>query len=140
MLVLIRGLPGSGKTTLAKKIKQADGFVHLEADMYFTDENDEGYQFDASQLGAAHLWCQKQTQLNLKQGRSVVVSNTFTQVWEIKPYQRMAQQCSIELHIYECEGQFTNVHNVPLDKIEAMRKRWDVLPRDLKKRLKSTEY
>ena len=140
MLVLIRGLPGSGKSTFAKQLKQTHDLVHLEADMFFTDENDEGYQFDASKLGAAHLWCQKQTQKHLKQGRSVVVSNTFTQLWEIRPYQRMAKQCSAELIIYECEGQFENVHNVPLDKIEAMRKRWDVLPRDLKKRLKSTQY
>ncbi|GEA50934.1 shikimate kinase [Vibrio inusitatus NBRC 102082] len=137
MLVLIRGLPGSGKTTLAKKITREDGFVHLEADMYFTDEKDEGYQFEPSQLGVAHLWCQKQTLMHLKQGHSVVVSNTFTQVWEIRPYQRMAKQCSAKLDIYECGGTFDNVHNVPLDKIEAMRKRWDVLPRDLKKHLKS---
>ncbi|MEZ9925131.1 ATP-binding protein [Vibrio breoganii] len=140
MLILIRGLPGSGKSTLAKQLTRARELLHLEADMYFTDENDENYQFDASKLGAAHLWCQKQTLKNLKQGNSVVVSNTFTQVWEIRPYQRMAQQCSVELYIYECEGQFANVHNVPLDKIEAMCKRWDVLPRDLKKRLKSIEY
>ncbi|GAB7220051.1 ATP-binding protein [Vibrio comitans] len=140
MLVLIRGLPGSGKSTLAKELKQTHDLVHLEADMYFTDENDQGYQFDASKLGAAHLWCQKQTQMHLKQGHSVVVSNTFTQLWEIRPYQRLAKQCSVELAIYECEGQFVNIHHVPLDKIEAMGKRWEVLPRDLKKRLKSIKY
>jgi tRNA uridine 5-carbamoylmethylation protein Kti12 len=36
-LILLRGLPGSGKTTLAKSLVTKD-YCHKEADMYFVDE------------------------------------------------------------------------------------------------------
>jgi len=51
---LIRGLPGSGKTTMAKKI---EGFEHFEADQYF--EKDGSYEFDPSELNSAHEECQR---------------------------------------------------------------------------------
>ena len=43
-LFILRGLPGSGKTTLAKSI----GAVHFEADMYFMEGNE--YKFDVTKL------------------------------------------------------------------------------------------
>ena len=49
-LVLIRGLPGSGKTTLAKEFT---GYDHHEADHFFEDEN-RNYRYDRSQVQAAH--------------------------------------------------------------------------------------
>ena len=54
-LILLRGLPGAGKSTLAKMMSDS----HYEADMYFT--NDEGeYHFDPLKLKQAHQWCQDQ--------------------------------------------------------------------------------
>lgn len=46
-LLLIRGLPGSGKSTMAKEYAKA-GYVHCEADQFF--EIDGQYRFDASKL------------------------------------------------------------------------------------------
>ena len=43
-LFLLRGLPGSGKTTLAKSL----GGMHIEADNYFMVDGE--YKFDASKL------------------------------------------------------------------------------------------
>jgi len=51
-LFLLRGLPGAGKSTLAKSL----GGKHIEADMYF--EYEGKYKFDASRLKEAHDWCQ----------------------------------------------------------------------------------
>ncbi len=55
-LVLIRGLPGSGKSTMAKDLA-TQGYLHFEADMYF--ELDGHYRYDASCIREAHSWCQK---------------------------------------------------------------------------------
>jgi len=41
-LFLLRGLPGAGKSTLAKSI----GPINIEADQYFIDSDGE-YKFDA---------------------------------------------------------------------------------------------
>jgi uridine kinase len=73
-LVLIRGLPGSGKTTYAKNY--FNGHIHLEADMYFI-ESDGFYNWTAERLGKAHSWCFETTKIMLNNGYDVVVSNTF---------------------------------------------------------------
>ena len=50
-LILLRGLPGSGKSTFAKSL----GGIHIEADQYFMQDGE--YKFDASQLKHAHNYC-----------------------------------------------------------------------------------
>jgi hypothetical protein len=70
-LLLIRGLPGSGKTTMAKKYAQA-GYVHCEADQYF--EVGGEYRFDGSKLRAAHDDCLRRAIAAMDAGRSVVVA------------------------------------------------------------------
>lgn len=52
-LILIRGLPGSGKTTMAKTLYP--DHVLCEADQFF--ETDKGYIFDGSKIKEAHAYC-----------------------------------------------------------------------------------
>ncbi|CAH0525657.1 AAA family ATPase [Vibrio hippocampi] len=118
-LTLIRGLPGSGKSTLAKTLSGH----HLEADMFFVDQQGE-YQFDLERLPAAHLWCQQQTERLLAEGKDVVVSNTFVRRWEMKPYQQLATKYRAELQVVVCSGNYPNVHGVSTTTIEKMRRRW----------------
>lgn len=65
-LVLIHGLPDSGKTTIARELA-SNGFEHFEADMFFTI--DGVYRYDASCVREAHAWCQKMTRQALSQGK-----------------------------------------------------------------------
>ncbi len=109
--------------------------LHLEADMYFINPQGE-YQFNGNKIQAAHAWCLQQTRACLQQQGSVVVSNTFTQLWEIRPYHALAVKMGVEFAIYQCTGQYPNIHNVPDSHIKKMRKRWHKLPQDLKKYLK----
>lgn len=118
-LTLIRGLPGSGKSTLAKAIPA----VHLEADMYFVNEQGE-YQYRAEEIGDAHQWCQQQTDYWLQQGKSVVVSNTFVKQWEMTVYKKLARKHKAKLNIIVCRERYGNIHGVDDEVIERMRKDW----------------
>lgn len=128
-LYLLRGLPGAGKSTLAKKL----GDAHFEADMYFTNENGQ-YIFNGADIKKAHEWCQNEVQLamilNHTSGlnESIVVSNTFTQEWEMEPYYKMAETYGYRVFSLIVENRHggENLHNVPEDKIEAMRERFEV--------------
>ena len=133
-LFLLRGLPGSGKTTLAESL----GGTHLEADMYFME--DDGYQFDVTRLKDAHQWCQNSVEEAmtwdenpeiefLSAGVSrIVVSNTFTQEWEMKPYYDLATKYGYKVYslIVENRHNGVNEHGVPEDKLEIMRKRFEI--------------
>lgn len=120
-LVIIRGLPGSGKSTLAKQLKK-EGYEHFEADQYFIG-TDGQYRYDKTKMKDAHLWCQESVRRALKEGKKVVVSNTFTQKWEIKPYQNM----DVPYQIIECTGDYGSIHNVPTEVLELMKSRWETL-------------
>lgn len=120
-LVLIRGLPGSGKSTLAKSMPT---HRHIEADMFFVKPY-VGYEFDSRKLREAHGWCQTITSDLLREGRCVVVSNTFTQKWEMQPYFDMAAALNVPVRVIEATGNFKNVHGVPAEAIERMRARWE---------------
>lgn len=122
-LILIRGLPGSGKSTRAKQICNEIDAIHFETDMYFIDSEGK-YNFDANKLPQAHLWCQQQVEAALAEGKSVVVSNTFVRHWEMKAYQILAKRYDIAIEVQTCTGRFQNIHKVPTSVIQSMQKRW----------------
>lgn len=127
-LFLLRGLPGSGKSTLAKSL----GGFHVEADMYFI--NDGEYKFDRSKIKDAHEWCQNEVNtamiLNHTTGvnKRIVVSNTFTQEWEMKAYTDLAESYDYRVYSLIVENRHggVNEHGVPEDKLEQMKNRFEV--------------
>jgi predicted kinase len=129
MLIIIRGLPGSGKSTLAEHLTYSLNSTNgefacvFEADQFF--QTLAGYKFDGTKLREAHLDCQSRTRAWLKKGNIAIVSNTFTQRWEYEPYLDMATQYNVPVQVIEVHGDFENIHGVPPDKIESMRKRWE---------------
>jgi predicted kinase len=126
-LYLIRGLPGSGKSTFARKLQLGFSSAFFEADMYFIDIDGE-YKWDASCIGKAHEWCQSATKLAMEQEWPIVVSNTFTAEKELKPYLDMAAQHGYHVTTLIVEGRHGNpsIHNVPQETIDKMRNRFSV--------------
>lgn len=125
-LVLVRGVSGSGKSTFAQKRAENEDLVHFETDMFFMV--DGTYQYDASKIKEAHTWCQGQVRDNLSQGQSVVVSNTFTRMWEMEFYLNLVKELNVNLEVYVCVGEYKNVHNVPEEVVQVMRDRWEEFP------------
>lgn len=98
-------------------------YVHIEADMFFMRDGE--YVFDASKLGAAHAWCQTRTEAELRAGKTVIVSNTFTTIKELRPYFQIADRVlGTYPVVHTCNGVFENVHGVPPEKVKQMRDRF----------------
>jgi predicted kinase len=142
VLVLIRGLPSSGKTMFAgvffAPVYKRSGLRvcqisrNFEADSYFYV--DGKYKFDPKKKADAHKDCQRRVEEAMRNSdRTVVVSNTFTQRWEMQPYIDMAEKFGWKLVVIDlfdggCDDKTLherNVHDVPLEAFKRMRERYE---------------
>jgi predicted kinase len=132
ILTLVRGLPGSGKSTFANLI--TNEFSICEADKFFYDK-EGNYNFDATKLREAHEWCREQVEIRMKDNGvnpqfypEIVVSNTFTQKWEMEAYYKLAEQYGYKVFsiIVENRHEGVNQHGVPAEKLEQMKNRFEV--------------
>lgn len=121
-MTIVRGLPGSGKSTYAKKLADETGAVHIESDMYF--EQGGEYKFDPSKLQAAHKWCQNEFRRLYQAGKDIIVSNTFTQIWEAEIYFDFFD-IVYETEVITLTENFGSIHGVPEITLERMKKRFD---------------
>ena len=130
-LILLRGLPGSGKSTLGDVILYTNQLTNqdvLSADNFFIDKNGE-YLFDGSKIKEAHNNCQQKCAERMKhEFLKIVVANTFTEEWEMKPYFEMAERYNYRIHTIIVENRHgnKNIHNVPDEKLQSMKSRFDI--------------
>lgn len=125
-LYLVRGLPGAGKSTFARKLAYCMDIGYYEADMYFMHEGE--YKFNPSGLTNAHAWCQGAVKCQLELGLSVVVSNTSTTEHEVQTYKDIAEQYGanfVSLIVENRHGS-SSVHDVPAGVIQRMQSRFSI--------------
>lgn len=133
-IVLMSGIPGSGKSTYVKQLQQklGDDAVVCSADAFFMVNGE--YRFDVTKLGDAHGACLNRFTRWILKGRDVthfqhmtlVVDNTNLSAVELAPYVALAQafQMPCEIVTVLCDPSIAaarNVHGVP----EAAVKRMD---------------
>jgi len=124
-LILLRGLPGAGKTTLAELLANR----HIEADMYFINEETGEYEFNQRGLPAAHKWCRDVVEDWMTDNDAkIVVANTFTQEWEMKDYYELAAKYGYRVHSLIVENRHGNesIHNVSAASIGNMLHRFQI--------------
>ncbi|XP_023376389.1 NEDD4-binding protein 2-like 1 [Pteropus vampyrus] len=134
-LYLLRGLPGSGKTTLPRQLQHDfPRALIFSTDDYFFRE-DGAYEFNPDFLEEAHEWNQERARRAMRTGISpVIIDNTNLHAWEMKPYAVMALENNYEVIFREPETRWKfnvqelarrNIHGVPREKIHRMKERYE---------------
>ena len=94
-LIVLRGLPSSGKSYLAKQLAGETGSV-FSADDFHTDPKTGKYNWKPENLSKAHKWNHERVKKAIEEGISpVVIDNTHIKKWELialKPLVQLAQQ------------------------------------------------
>lgn len=125
-VVIIRGLPGSFKSTLGRKLSAKSGTVLLEKDQFRI--RDGRYVFNEHDyVPQAFL---NVIQEYAKFGADIIVTGVFATEESIDRvlshiYKAKPLGCALCVGVVHCRGQFGNIHNVPETIIASMRESWE---------------
>jgi len=128
-LILLRGLPGSGKTTLATLLSEQERYPVFSVDDYFTDAETGLYHFDFKTNHLAYKHCEEQTRKAMEQKASrIIVHNTFTIGWELEAYFKLAEMHHYAVHVCTVENYHgsKNVHAISDEQINKMAEKYKV--------------
>jgi len=127
--IILRGIPGSGKSTKARELAGSTGKIH-STDDYF--EVDGEYRFNPKMLGRNHELNFKAFKVSLALGIDpVVVDNTNIRLWEFQKYEAAAAEAGYQVEIVKVPhvdpklAAERNTHGVPEHAIRRMLARWE---------------
>jgi predicted kinase len=126
-LIIVRGLPGSGKTTFANMM--AGIYPVYSADDYFYNEKGE-YIWDPKKLRLAHELCFNRTKESMIRYESMIfVANTFVTEREITPYIELASQFGYKVFTIIVENRHgsKSVHGVPDETMKTFKSKFNII-------------
>lgn len=130
-VIIMRGVPGSGKSTYAKA--SFPGAVICSADDFFT--KDGVYRFDGAKIGMAHAECFSKFMraITAPLELQIIIDNTNTQLWEMAPYRAVAHHFGHGVRIIRmaCDPEIAAsrcVHDVPWNSVMNMQSRMENTP------------
>lgn len=124
MLIVMQGIPGSGKSTEARRWKKRLELLGQKTVVCSTDDFHAAsgdYIFDFTRAGEYHFWNQWEADQLLAVGVSVIVDNTNILNSQARPYIDAAKKHRHGIIIHRCMGDFKTVHGVPEEVIARMR-------------------
>lgn len=131
-LIILRGLPGSGKSKVAEEMKSMGAFVYSTDDFFMKDGQ---YVFDPARLPEAHTNCQQRVLTALStEAPLVVVDNTHSRFWEFCLCAQMGAVFGYDVEVrtiggrsYEDVRKYAqrSMHKVPELAILKMAYRWE---------------
>lgn len=128
-LILLRGLPGSGKSALAKVLSENGQFPIFSVDDFFTNPSTGDYQFDYKTNHIAYKQCEDNCKKAMeKKIPKIFVHNTFTMDWELEPYFKLAKELGYKLFVLTLENyhQTGNTHGVTEEQLQKMAEKYKV--------------
>lgn len=119
ILYIVRGVPGSGKSTMAHKLSN----IVVEADDFMMENGK--YKYDPKKVTYCHKKCFETVEKHLKNGEpTVAVANTFIKKSLYEPYVELANKYGYKVIIRKADGNYKNIHGVPKQAIDSMKKRF----------------
>jgi predicted kinase len=128
-LIILRGLPGSGKTALAKLLSEAGKYPVFAIDDYFTDASGN-YTFRFEDNFKAYEFCRSRTEEAMKAGdEKIFLDNVFSLEWEMEPYFKLASEYAYQVHVVTVENRHhsENRHGVSTEQIQRMAEKYQVV-------------
>ena len=129
-LILLRGLPGSGKSSLAKVLSENSKYPVLSIDDYFTDNITGEYNFEFSKNHLAYKNCELLTRQQMQAGtRKIFIDNAFTLEWEMEPYFKLASEFNYTVFTATVEHRHNgkNIHNISDEQLKKMAEKYKVV-------------
>ena len=127
-LLLLRGLPGSGKSSLAALLSEKGTWPVYSVDDYFTGAEGQ-YEFRFEENHLAYKQCLRLTEQSMAEGiRKIIVDNTLTLEWELEPYLSLAAQYGYYVFIATVEKYHDkgNIHGISSEQIQKMALKYNV--------------
>jgi hypothetical protein len=121
-LIIVRGLPGTGRTTLSRKWNTTH--IPVEASHFFYRQN-RRLCFYPRLVSLSYQWSLLRTTFHLKQGRNVVVSGRFMQENDLMLYILLGEHFRTNTRILQTQDIGENPHFMTVKHINWMRDHWE---------------